>query len=97
MEGSLGLEIIGAQKRKMIYRLDEIIFDEDNTAKIEKENKKVSEYLQTRKFGNNEGEDIMYMNRFQKMKMALQCKANIEISKLTTYEFYALIAVQKAA
>lgn len=97
MQGSYGLEVIGAQKRKMIATLDEIINKEDNSLKIDKENKKVSEYLQSNKFGANEGADIVYMKKFNKMKMMLQKEIGIPISAMSTFDFYSLVELQKAA
>ncbi len=91
------IDLIGAQKRKMITQLDEIIDNKDYTKKIEKENKRVSEYLDSKKFGNNEGEDVEYIKRYTKMRMNLESRTNINCKKLTVYDFYALIELQKAA
>jgi len=90
-------ELIGAQKRKMIAQLDQIIEGIDLTEKIEKENRRISENLQVKKFGNNEGEDVVYIKRFTKMCMRLQSTTNIDCRKLTLYDFYSLIELQKAA
>ena len=89
MQGSLSLEILGAQKRKMLASLDEIITGEDNTLKIKKENRKISEHLQSKRFGNSEGEDVYYMRKFNKMKMILQKDVSIPINNMTTFDFYS--------
>lgn len=91
------LELVGAQKRKMIAQLDEIINDEDLTEKIEKENKKVSENLQSNKFGNNEGDDVAYMKKFNKMCMSVHTSSGINPKKLNVDDFYTLVENLKAA
>ena len=87
ISGKENVEIIGAQKRKMIAQLDEIIEDQDNSKKIEKESKKISDYLPMQKFGNNEGDDIKYMKRFNQLCLSIRAKTGIDAKKLTTYEF----------
>lgn len=91
------IELIGAQKRKMIAQLDEIIDGEDYKKKIETENKRVSEFLLSKQFGNHEGEDVQYWKRYTKMCMNLESQNNIKARKLTVYDFYSLIELQKAA
>jgi len=94
---NVNIELIGATKRKMIAELDQIINDEDNGKKIEQENRRVSDCLYSRKFGNHEGEDVQHMKRYTKMCMNIQSTTNINPRKLTVYDFYSLVELQKAA
>lgn len=91
------LQLLGAQQRKMVAQLDQIIDEADYSEKIERENCGISEQIDSKKFGGNKGEDIIYTKNFTKMCIGLQSKTNIDAKKLTIYDFYALIEFQKAA
>lgn len=97
LSGLLSIDLIGAQRRKLTAQLDEIINGEDNSKKIEREDSKVSTFIQSKEFGEGKGADVIYMSQYNKMKMLLQKQVSIPINEMSTRDFYSLAELHKAA
>lgn len=93
----INTEWFGAKKRLAMNKLKNIIERNQHIESVEKEERNLSDTMNSFMFGDNEGDDVLILRNFEKQCALLQSVTNKDVKTMNVREFYIAIRTKYAA